>query len=33
LRNAEGLNAYHDPAVVEYYARARRYSPSPRTSD
>ncbi|MBN1359663.1 MAG: AAA family ATPase [Sedimentisphaerales bacterium] len=25
LRNAHGLSAFHDPAVVQYYARARRY--------
>ncbi len=25
LRNAEGLSAFHDPAVVQYYARARRF--------
>jgi ATP-dependent exoDNAse (exonuclease V) alpha subunit len=33
LRNAHGLNAFHDPAVVHYYEKARRFSPSPRTSD
>ena len=30
LRNAEGLSAFHDPAVVQYYARARRFD-GPRT--
>ncbi len=26
LQNAQGLSAYHDPAVAQYYARARRFS-------
>lgn len=32
LRNAQGLSAFHDPAVVQYYARARRFD-GPKRDD
>lgn len=33
LRNPGGLNAFHDPAVVAYYARARRFQPESKASN
>ena len=32
LRKAEGLNAFGDPAVAQYYDRARRFAPEMRDS-